>query len=484
MSDDMEETVERPRIQQVFVIGSDEPLPASRYLETDRRTFAEIRLEHETAILSNNPIARCAACHRPVKPRRHYKYNRRYFKHHEGDGKCPYKTSGPASQRQIDAMRYNGQKEGPDHIRLKGLLASSIESDITFDNIRIEERWWGVADEEKWKKPDVAADYLGFPVAFEIQLSTTFLNVMADRRMFYQENGAILVWIFKDVHKEASRQFQDDIFYNNNSNIFVVDEETAMLSDENIELTLRCHYLKPVLQGCQIVEEWQEELVSFSKLTIDQENQRIYFFDFAEAEKKLKQDLQESADADLRERFLDYWSALGLYASGTDGITGEWPTKWNKMVADFKERGISLPADQPHYDLARFSCLTFSTYHAKSIGFAYKSENFLQVANYAFDNCKDLLWYFGDLLERTGNYRNINEQDKKSREKKLSQGKKHKGWDIKWPIVKAVYRESDPTYPQKRNFDDLYSFIFAGRKDNRFTYSKESLFPSSRLDRP
>lgn len=453
-----EAIVERPRIKHVFVSGSDEPVPAFRYLETDRRGFSEIRLEHETAILDGKPIARCAACHQAVKPRRHYKYNRRYFKHHNGDGNCPYKTSGPASQRQIDAMRYNGQKEGPDHIRLKGLLASSLEYDVTFNNIRVEERWWGVTDQEKWKKPDVAADYLGDPVAFEIQLSTTFLNVMADRRKFYQENGALLVWIFKEVYKEEQRQFQDDIFYNNNSNLFVIDDETARISQEKLELILRCHYKAPVSSGEGIQEEWREELVGFSQLTIDLKNQRVFFFDFAEAYQKAKLGLQSAADENLRERFLSYWSALGLYATGSEGMSGNWSAMWNKMVIDFEKRRITLPYDRPNYDLARFSCLTLSTNCGECIGF--KRYTFLQVANYAYDNCKDLLWYFGNLLQRTGHWRIIIEQDKAAGERKLKTGKAHVGWDAKWPVVRAAYRDNEPDYPQERTFDGLFSFLF------------------------
>jgi len=452
MFQEIEEIVERPRIKEIFVADNNEPILAMHYLETNRREFAEIRLEHETAILKGEPIARCAACHRPVKPRLHYKYRRRYFKHHGGDHNCPYKTSGSASQRQIDAMRYNGLKEGPDHIRLKELLRSSLQFDVTFNNIRVEERWWGATNPEKWKKPDVAADYLGQPIAFEIQLSTTFLNVMADRRKFYQENGALLVWIFKNVCHEEPRQFQDDIFFNNNSNIFVIDEETATISDQKLELTLRCHYLKPIISDSQITEKWQEELVTFSQLTIDQENQRIYFFDFAEEEKNLTTELQRAQDEDLMKRFLEYWSALGLHATGSEGMAGDWSAKWNKMVADFYRRGITLPADQPDYDLARFSCLTFSTYYGKSIGFAYfPSGDFIQVANYAYDNCKDLLWYFADLLQSTGHWRTIDNHYKV--------GNKKGKWDGKWDVINAIYRKNDPAYPQKRQFDALYAFI-------------------------
>ena len=456
MLNEIFEVVDDPTIQEVFAPGQDEPVSVLQYLDTNRRGFAELRLEHETAYLSEAPILRCAACHQVVVPRRHYDSFRRYFKHREGDGNCPYATKGKASQRQIDAMRYNGQKEGQDHLELKNFVEHSLRQDSAFSNVLVERRWWGVTDPEKWRKPDIAADYIGFKVAFEIQLSTTFLNVMAERRKFYLENGGLLVWIFKDVYKNEVRQFQDDILYNNNSNIFVADEESMRLSEECRELVLRCHYLEPVLRENAIAEEWREELVAFSRLKINRYKQQIYFFDFEEAQRKLRQEIKEEEDADLRSRFTMYWSELGLYAFASGASNGEWPKKWAEIKADFERRSIAFP----EHDLNRFACLTLSIFHGKCIGFKYSPDNLLQVANYAYDNCKDLLWYFGDLLELTGNYRKINGQDRVSAEKKQTTGKEHRGWDTKWPVVKAVYRDNDPAYPQKRDFDDLYNFLF------------------------
>jgi hypothetical protein len=455
MQEETYEVVEDPTIEEVFASGSDEPIPVAKYLDANRREFSEIRQEHETAYLIHDPILRCAACHQVVVPRRHYESYRRYFKHRDGDGNCLYKTKGKASQRQIDAMRYNGQKEGLDHINLKGIVEHSLRQDSSFSKISVEDRWWGSNDERKWKKPDVAADHDGLRVAFEIQLSTTFLSVMAARRLFYLENGGLLVWIFKTVHKEEVRQFQDDIFYNNNSNIFVVDDETARLSEENRELTLRCHYVEPVIFEGRIVEEWREVLIPFSKLTRDRQNQRVYFFDFKEEEAKLKKDLQEAEDADLRRRFTEYWANLGLYAFDGPGRHGDWPAKWARIEADFAKREIPL-LDR---DLARFSCVVLSIYYGKCVGLKHVPGTLLQAANYVYDSCKDLLWYFGDLLERTGHYRQINEQDKASADKKRASGKEHNGWDKKWQIVTAVYRNNDPSYPQKRQLDGLYDFL-------------------------
>jgi len=58
MLEELEEIVKRMRIKEVFTDGNDEPVSSSHFLETDRRGFAEVRLEHETAALSDKPIAR------------------------------------------------------------------------------------------------------------------------------------------------------------------------------------------------------------------------------------------------------------------------------------------------------------------------------------------------------------------------------------------------------------------------------------------
>jgi hypothetical protein len=63
-------------------------------------------------------------------------------------------------------------------------------------------------------------------------------------------------------------------------------------------------------------------------------------------------------------------------------------------------------------------------------------------------------------LHWTGHWKIIDDQDKTSAEKKRLAGKRHKGWQEKCPLVKAIYRNYDPAYPQKRQFDLLYALLF------------------------
>ena len=59
-------------------------------------------------------------------------------------------------------------------------------------------------------------------MVFEIQLSTTYVNVIAERRDFYLNEGGMLLWIFYNFDAGERRLTQDDVFFNNNRNAFVV----------------------------------------------------------------------------------------------------------------------------------------------------------------------------------------------------------------------------------------------------------------------
>ena len=67
----------------------------------------------------------CAGCHQRVWPKHGPFSNGVYFYHFSGEGKdCPYKQTGPRRLDLVDAMRYNGLKEGPGHKAVKDLLIS------------------------------------------------------------------------------------------------------------------------------------------------------------------------------------------------------------------------------------------------------------------------------------------------------------------------------------------------------------------------
>src|SRR3546814_8121637 len=82
----------------------------------------------------------------------------------------------------------------------------------------------------KWRQPDVQTTRGGKRWAIEIQLSTTFVHVIAERMKFYRENAGLMLWLFKDLDLEAFRLSEDDLFFSNNRNAFRVTPATLARS--------------------------------------------------------------------------------------------------------------------------------------------------------------------------------------------------------------------------------------------------------------
>src|ERR1039458_9842236 len=106
---------------------------------------------------------------------------------------------------------------------MKMWVAQCLEADPRFSNVRVEATWRGRLTGE-YRRPDVRATLDSRDVAFEIQLSTTHLNVIAERRYFYLCEGGLLFWIFRAFDADSRRLTHDDVFFNNNRNAFVVNK--------------------------------------------------------------------------------------------------------------------------------------------------------------------------------------------------------------------------------------------------------------------
>tara|TARA_Y100001934_G_C12298381_1_gene748600 strand:- start:193 stop:861 length:669 start_codon:yes stop_codon:yes gene_type:complete len=151
-----------------------------------------------------------------------------------------------------------------------------------------------------------AQDLEGNQFVFEIQLSTTFIDVVLEREAFYQAEEIYLVWIFDrfSTFPEEQAFTEKDIFYANNCNAFVVNVETMKRSLEQKELHLECHYKKPLNpKSCdyEIEEKWYKEIVRFSELKRDRDNYSVYFSDYRSAREEIESKIQREKD----ERKLD-----------------------------------------------------------------------------------------------------------------------------------------------------------------------------------
>ena len=246
-----------------------------------------VRREVEERIQLENPLYGCGSCGQPVVVRsRRFSSNTHsmYFKHMYKSGDCPIKTDSKYTKEEVRCMKYNGAKESKAHIELKNYIASYLRQDSRFTNVRVESVIKGTGWSKKWKKPDISATFGGREVVFEIQLSTTFLDVIVKREMFYKDEEIPIFWIFSDLSPELSRATEKDVFFNNKSNALSIDKDSMAQSLEFGEIFFKGFYKKPVfdVKLDKIQEVWDSKLVSFNDIKFDSFTHKPYFASFSE----------------------------------------------------------------------------------------------------------------------------------------------------------------------------------------------------------
>lgn len=325
-----------------------------------------------------------------------------FFRHRVEDGSCPHVTRGALSQDAIDAIRYDGQKEGPRHRRMKQLIYRSLKADSRFSEPLIEKRWRGTRVPGKYRQPDVQSTldhsaHGALRIAFEAQLSTTYINVIRERRDFYRRDGGLLFWIFTSFDPELRRQYQDDVFFPNNSNLFAIDEETTALSEEHAKLHLRCHYCVPEVVEGTIQDQWRSEVVSVDRLTINRPRQQMFFFDYSAARAALETLRIQQADEELRRDFEEFWE-------DTDETEYNFKQRiYAGLVWRLKQRGIALQEIYSfHSNIGVMARLLYTAKRARMVGLGFKK--LVEVGHYAdnFDIGRRFLLPFGWLCKRHG----------------------------------------------------------------------------------
>lgn len=252
----------------------------------------------------------CSTCYQPVilAGRLDQSF---YFRHIKDSDDCPIKTTSHLSFDEINAMKYNGQKEGPLHRVNKRLIAKLLESDPTFSYVEVEktfreENITGIA--KKWRRPDVSAinTKLGVRVAFELQVSTTFIDIIIAREEFYKNNAAFILWIFLNFEEKKFTEL--DIFYANKSNAFIFDDEAKAASLVAEKLLLKCYYHEYYAEELQdtatISAQVVIKLVSLDDLTYNKDTGKLYFFDSDLSEKNAQNKATTIKEEKAKEKLL------------------------------------------------------------------------------------------------------------------------------------------------------------------------------------
>ncbi|WP_447954223.1 DUF6035 family protein [Sphingopyxis chilensis] len=110
----------------------------------------------------------------------------------------------------IRARKYHGLRESEPHKQLKAMLLRCLDADPSFSDIATEQHWKSSTREKAYRRPDVQAEDSSGKIAFEVQLSTTFLRVVVGRRDFYREESALLIWLFRGFERWRGKIGQCD----------------------------------------------------------------------------------------------------------------------------------------------------------------------------------------------------------------------------------------------------------------------------------
>lgn len=272
----------------VFLTEEDRDIDANEFLDNcDDEQFFTYRRQIEEA-RRTNPTVLCSVCYQPVVLRGNT-HRTKFFAHTKNSEDCPIKTTTHLTQEEILAMKYNGQKEGRAHRDNKYKIAQLLEADELFSDVEVERTFretHSVGIAKRWRRPDISSIFQNDTarVVFELQVSTTFLDVIINREKFYCDNDTYIVWVFLSF--DPDRFTTLDIAYANRANIFVFDREAQHESEQEQKLILKCFYRKPYMsENLTMSYKWVSLFVNFSDVLFDTAQKKIYFADTG----KLKQ---------------------------------------------------------------------------------------------------------------------------------------------------------------------------------------------------
>lgn len=384
----------------------------------------------------------CALCGVPVylcsaPNRQHF-----YFRHFQEDGSCPAVTRAKLSEDQINALRYQGQRESKRHIRIKELVAESLRQDGQFSEPVVEGTWKGRHGKE-FRRPDVRSKFNDrIEVAFEVQLSTTFGRVMAEREVFYKSEEGLLVWVFGQFDPDDPRLMMEVIFVNNNRNAFVVNEATWEASKAQGTLVLECHWAQPNRHEDKIVWTRQRRFVRFDELTIDKEQQRVFFVDTEAVEARLQEEIHGPP---LWQRFEDFWLTYEKFGGRVRPDLDTVDRQWDDLRGRFAREGVHLPSRHDDAFVGMLRTLYLARL-GRSVGWRYTE--LWPAAHHVHDAEKASLWLFIPALQHYGRLAGLEQEDKRGR------------WVEKMAKWEHGVANGDSAYAPEHRYDAALLLIF------------------------
>ncbi|MVN92676.1 DUF6035 family protein [Mucilaginibacter aquatilis] len=244
----------------------------------------QLRTKIEKNIQTNTIELVCIYCKQAVAIRgrkRKEEGSHFFFAHPFKSQPCIIKTDSRFTEDQIRRIKFNGAKESDLHNKLKGLIGHYLNEHPDVHDVKIDEVYRNKAISHEWRKPDVLAVYKNHTIAFELQLSTTFLSVVVGRTLFYQNQNVFLIWIFANfsLTNDLQKFTQKDVFYNNNFNVYVFDQQAWEKSKLEGQLILHCFYQVFYIEGEQVLNKWEERFITIDQLTFELVKTDVFYID-------------------------------------------------------------------------------------------------------------------------------------------------------------------------------------------------------------
>lgn len=424
------------------------------------RDYGEIvrdgRLAVELERLDGTSRYACPYCHdamgvrsKAIRARSEVRF---YFDHRSARHRETCTGRKGHTPKVILARKFGLCKEGALHKAFKQWVRDSLDADPALTQTEVEKRWWNM-DGGKWRQPDIQTQRDGQRWAIEVQLSTTFVHVIAERMKFYRENAGRTLWLFKDLDLDEFRLSEDDLFFSNNRNAFQVTPATVERSQREGRFYLEAVWLEPRFQSGDIVDAQVRNTVAFEDLIFDTCSRgipRVYAFDYEghkiQAEKDRLAWQEEQVWGRRREAFEAFYGAL-LRGEITD--YKERDRLWAELRRLFFPVGIRLPLyAKGEAELDRLLVIGYSIKHGQGRPMGIGFETLAELGHHAHKIWPKSLWFYRCMLLTHDQLPTVRSQD---RTKKF-QGK-----------IQAVLMNlagGGPAYLPDRSWDTLLMRLF------------------------
>lgn len=431
-------------------------------LETfmEGRDYGEVvrdgRLAVELEVLDGTPRFECPHCHdamgvrsKAIRARSEVRF---YFDHRTARHRETCTGLKGHSPQAILARKFGLCKEGAFHKTLKQWVRDSLDADPSFSQTDLEKRWWDI-DGVQWRQPDVQTHRDGQKWAIEIQLSTTFVHVIAERMKFYRENTGRMLWLFKDLDIKNSRLSEDDLFFANNRNAFRVTPATVARSQREGRFYLEAAWFEPRFEDGAIQNVEVHREVPFDDLVFDTCSRgipRAYAFDYeghkAQVEEERVAWQEEQIWGLRREAFETFYVAM---LRGELADHKERDRRWGELRRSFAQVGIALPLyAKGSADLERLLVIGYSIKHGQGRPIGIGFETLAELGHHAHKVWPKSLWFYRCMLRAHGQLKTVLPQDRTAK----LQGK--------MKSVLASLAMGENTFAPDRSWDALLVRLF------------------------